>query len=101
MDAEKNAIYIDGLSPFEEWEPEDKYIKQYKHRFWQQWESEALRYDGHHQGMDYIMLRVLGEALQGRENYPATLEDMATWAAVSPYSKISIQKGTSIPFPHF
>ena len=24
--AEKNAIYIDGLSPFEEWEPEDKYI---------------------------------------------------------------------------
>lgn len=99
--AEKNAIYIDGLSPFEEWEPEDKYIEQYKHRFWQQWESEALRYDGHHQGMDYIMLRVLGEALQGRENYPATLEDMATWAAVSPYSKISIQKGTSIPFPHF
>lgn len=99
--AEKNAIYIDGLSPFEEWEPEDKYIEQYKHRFWQQWESEALRYDGHHQGMDYIMLRVLGETLQGRENYPATLEDMATWAAVSPYSKISIQKGTSIPFPHF
>lgn len=39
--AEKNAIYIDGLSPFEEWEPEDKYIEQYKHRFWQQWESEG------------------------------------------------------------
>ncbi len=99
--AEKKAIYIDGISPAEEWEPEDKYIQQYKHRFWQRWESEALLHDGHHQGMDYIMLKVLGEALLGRETYPATLADMATWAAVSPYSKESIKQNRSIPFPRY
>lgn len=99
--AEKKAIYIDGVSPSEDWEPEEKYIQQYKHRFWQRWEKEALLYDGHHQGMDYIMLKALGEALLGRESYPATLADMATWAAVTPRSKESIKQNRPVPFPRY
>lgn len=99
--ADKHSVYIEGKSPAEEWEPENGYIARYKHRYWQQWESEALRYDAHHQGMDYIMLRVLGEALLGRETYPATLIDMAIWAAVSPYSKESIRQQRTLPFPRY
>lgn len=99
--ADRQSVYIDGQSPAETWEPEAGYIARYKHRFWQLWEAEALRHDAHHQGMDYIMLRVLGEALLGREIYPASLVDMAVWAAVSPCSKESIRQGRTLPFPRY
>lgn len=83
-------IYIEGISPDETWEPDIAYIERYESLYWQQWGKDALLQDAHHQGMDYIMLKVLEADLRGELVYPATLKDLALWTSVSPWSKASI-----------
>lgn len=87
---DSRQIYIEGLSPHEEWECDLPYIERYESSWWKQWGEEALLHDAHHRGMDYIMLKVLEADLQGKTTYPATLDDLALWTSVSPRSKISI-----------
>lgn len=87
---EFRQIYIDGESPYETWEDDEKYIARYEHICWQKWGKEALIQDVHHQGMDYIMLRMLAADFRGEMTYPITAGDLALWTSVSPYSKLSI-----------
>lgn len=89
-------IYLEGISPMETWESDLRYIEQYESRYWQLWGTDALLYDAHHQGMDYIMLKVLEADLQGTCSYPATLEDLALWTSVTPWSKASISQRKTI-----
>lgn len=87
---EFRQIYIEGESPYEIWEDDEKYIARYEHICWQKWGKEALIQDVHHQGMDYIMLRMLAADFRGEMTYPITAGDLALWTSVSPYSKLSI-----------
>lgn len=87
---EFRQIYIEGESPYETWEDDEKYIARYEHICWQKWGKEALIQDVHHQGMDYIMLRMLAADFRGEMTYPITAGDLALWISVSPYSKLSI-----------
>lgn len=87
---EFRQIYIEGESPYETWEDDEKYIARYEHICWQKWGKEALIQDVHHQGMDYIMLRMLAADFRGEITYPITAGDLALWTSVSPYSKLSI-----------
>lgn len=87
---EFRQIYIEGESPYETWEDDEKYIVRYEHICWQKWGKEALIQDVHHQGMDYIMLRMLAADFRGEMTYPITAGDLALWTSVSPYSKLSI-----------
>lgn len=93
---EHRQIYIEGLSPREQWEPDTPYIDRYEHLYWQAWGKEALQIDEHHQGMDYIMLKALEADLKGEVEYPATIEDLALWTSISPYSQLSIKQGKTI-----
>lgn len=85
-----HRIYIESISPDETWEPDFGYIERYESLYWRQWGKDALLQDAHHQGMDYIMLKVLEADLRGELVYPATLKDLALWTSVSPWSKVSI-----------
>lgn len=87
---EFRQIYVEGESPYETWEDDVKYIARYEHICWQKWGKEALIQDVHHQGMDYIMLRMLAADFRGEMTYPITAGDLALWTSVSPYSKLSI-----------
>lgn len=87
---EFRQIYVEGESPYETWEDDEKYIARYEHICWQKWGKEALIQDVHHQGMDYIMLRMLAADFRGEMTYPITAGDLALWISVSPYSKLSI-----------
>ena len=87
---EFRQIYVEGESPYETWEDDEKYIARYDHICWQKWGKEALIQDVHHQGMDYIMLRMLAADFRGEMTYPITAGDLALWTSVSPYSKLSI-----------
>ena len=87
---EFRQIYVEGESPYETWEDDEKYIARYEHICWQKWGKEALIQDVHHQGMDYIMLRMLAADSRGEMTYPITAGDLALWTSVSPYSKLSI-----------
>ncbi len=93
---DKRQIYIEGISPHEKWEDDSTYINHYEHTYWQQWGKEALKIDTHHHGMDYIMLKALEADLKKGMPYPSTLEDLALWASVTPWSKISIQERRTI-----
>ena len=93
---EHRQIYIEGVSPYEQWEPDTAYIDRYEHTYWQAWGTEALQIDDHHQGMDYIMLKAIAAHLEGKTTYPATIEDLALWTSISPYSQLSIKEGKTI-----
>lgn len=93
---EHRQIYIEGVSPYEQWEPDAPYVTQHEHTYWQKWGEEALQIDDHHQGMDYIMLKALEADLEGETTYPATIDDLALWTSISPYSKQSIKEGRTI-----
>lgn len=93
---EHRRIYIEGISPKETWESDEPYINRYQHRYWREWGREALAYDKHHQGMDYIMLRAVGEAIEAGIRYPATVHDLALWTSVTPLSIRSIERQTVI-----
>ena len=92
------SIYIDGVSPREQWDPDEKYIAEHEHPFWVEWGSEALKNDVHHQGMDYIMLRVLAADFAGEERYPFSITDFETWANISIFSGRSIAEQKTINF---
>ncbi len=89
-------IYIEGLSPDETWEADSAYVDRYEHIYWQQWGSDALKVDTHHQGMDYIMLKALEADLKDEISFPATLSDLALWTSVTPWSKLSIAEGRKV-----
>lgn len=95
---DNSRIYVEGVSPNETWEPDLSYIERYESLYWQQWGEDALLQDAHHQGMDYIMLKALEADLQGKLVYPATLNDLALWTSVSPWSKVSIAERKTIYF---
>lgn len=95
---DNSRIYVEGVSPDETWESDLSYIERYESLYWQQWGEDALLQDAHHQGMDYIMLKVLEADLQGKLVYPATLNDLALWTSVSPWSKASIAEQKTIHF---
>lgn len=92
-------IYIEGESPAETWQDDAPYVERYRHVYWQRWGKEALEVDHHHCGMDYVMLRALAESLAGGIPYPATLDDLATWTAVTPLSRRSIAGRCTVDFP--
>lgn len=93
-------IYIEGESPKETWQDDAPFVERYEHIYWQRWGTEACATDRHHGGMDYIMLRVLAEALSGGLPYPVTVYDLATWTAVTPLSRRSIAGRCTVDFPY-
>lgn len=93
---EHRRIYIEGISPYEQWEEDTPYLNKYDHPLWQQWGEEALAHDQHHKGMDYIMLRCLVSDLLDEEVYPITLEDLILWSSITPLSAQSIATGQAI-----
>lgn len=95
-DEENHRIYVEGRSPFEEWEPDAAYVEEYLDPMWRSWGAEAVAADQHHGGMDYIMLRAVEEDIRGRTVYPATLADLALWTSITPLSAKSIAEGITV-----
>ena len=62
-DEENHRIYIEGRSPFEQWESDAAYIDEYEDPMWRRWGAEAAAADHHHGGMDWMMLKAIEEDL--------------------------------------
>lgn len=93
---EKRSIYIENLSPHEQWESDGTYLSRHEHPYWRLWGNEALRIDAHHEGMDYIMVRMMADHLLGEAVYPADGEDLALWTSVTPLSALSIAERRTV-----
>ena len=48
--------------------------------------------------MDYVMLKAVEEDLSGGMSYPATVDDLAMWTAVTPLSGRSIAGRCTVDF---
>ena len=95
-DEENHRIYIEGRSPFEQWESDAAYIDEYEDPMWRRWGAEAAAADHHHGGMDWMMLKAIEEDLRGGAAYPATLADLALWTSITPLSARSIASGETV-----
>lgn len=93
---EFRKIYIEGISPYEKWEDDSKYIDAYEHVYWKRWGKEAFLADTHHNGMDYIMFKAIAADLMKEEEFPVNIQDLAFWTSITPYSKESISKKCAI-----
>ena len=91
-------IYVEGPDKAERWEDDAPWLARYEHDYWIRWGREALEADRHHEGMDYVMLKAVEEALSGGRPYPATVDDLALWTAVTPLSGRSIAGRCTVDF---
>lgn len=96
-DEEKNAIYLDGISPgYQKWEPWQPYEEKYNHRWWQtDFPSPVIR------GADYIMLSQFIDAVRNHRPVPLDIYDSAVMSAIVELSGISAAKKMPVPFPDF
>lgn len=116
-DEENHRMYIEGRSPFEQWEPDAAYIEEWLDPMWRRWGAEAAAADHHHGGMDWMMLKAIEEDLRASSEsgsafsaagfassaaasagftYPATLADLALWTSITPLSAKSIAEGRTV-----
>ncbi|MBR3504361.1 MAG: Gfo/Idh/MocA family oxidoreductase [Clostridia bacterium] len=103
---DNRSIYIDGRSPVDpsywthRWESDEKYMAEYEHPLWKEYEQFGLR--GGHGGMDYLVLRGYVESVQNHTEPPIDVYDTAAWMSITALSEHSIAMGSlSVPVPDF
>lgn len=100
------AIYLEGQTPVsdDDWahhpESDAKYMDAYRHPLWQQYHRFGVR--GHHDGMDYLVLRAFIESVQQQTEPPIDVYDAASWLCVTALSEQSIALGSQpVAVPDF
>ncbi len=98
---DKDAIYLEGRSPLDQWESFRQYLDEYDHPLWRK--EDVTNFHVGHGGMDYLILRAFIEPLQaGLRQLPIDVYDTATWMAVTALSEQSVALGGhTLPFPDF
>ncbi len=93
-------IYIEGISPNDQWEPLSNYAEKYQHPLRKALEQQSQ--GAGHGGMDFVEDFRLINAL--RKGLPTDMDvyDAAAWSAVSELSEKSINnRSRSVEFPDF
>lgn len=103
---DNRSIYVEGISPGDNghwthrWEKDERYMEEYKHPLWQEYEKFGLR--GGHGGMDYLVLKSFIESIQDDTVPPIDVYDMAAWMSITALSEESIAMGSlPVPIPDF
>ena len=95
-----HALYIEGRSPGESWEPMDNYWEEFEHPLWKK--SRAGAFTGGHGGMDWLVMRAFLNAVRRGIQTPIDAYDSATLMAVGILSEESIATGSApVAVPDF
>lgn len=95
-----DRIYIEGVSPNDEWEPMEKYFAQWDHPLWKR-EEEKSKGAGHG-GMDFLEDLRLVENLNAGAPLDQDLYDGAAWSVMGPLSERSVaENGKPQDVPDF
>ena len=96
----RQGIYLDGVSPKDEWQKWQAYSDKYEHDYWKTRGEEAKKTG--HGGGDYFVISDFVEMVQQNKEPNIDVYDSATWSAVTPLSQESLRKGGSdVKFPNF
>ena len=90
---DKNAVYFEGRSPWEGWQPMSDYWEEFEHPLWKK--TKAVEYTGGHGGMDWLVMRAFLDAVRNRTQTPIDVYDSATLMAVAILSEESIAEGSA------
>jgi predicted dehydrogenase len=94
-------IYLDGVTPNDDWEPLDKYRAEWDDPLWRDM-GELARRSGGHGGMDFLMCYRLVRCLREGLAPEMDVYDAAAWSAPGPLSDASVAKnGAPVAFPDF
>jgi len=91
---DKGMIYLENVSPSENWENPEKYLKEHDHPLWKKYESEAE--GSGHGGMDFFVDHAFIESVKRKAPFPLDVYDLATWYAITPLSEKSIAEGGAL-----
>ena len=91
---DKGAVYIEGRSPAETWEPLSAYLAEYDHPLWKM--TSAASYTGGHGGMDWLVMRAFLHAVRNRIQTPIDVYDSVTMMAIGILSEESIAEGSAV-----
>jgi predicted dehydrogenase len=95
-----NSIYIEGKSPYDQWEPATALLAENDHPLWKRYASSAE--GAGHGGMDFYVLNAFVESVKRKVPPPIDVYDAAAWSVISPLSEISIANGGAPQqFPDF
>lgn len=93
-------FYIDGRSPYEQWENFDACREEFDHPLWKEFLSDGVH--GGHGGMDYLVLSAFVDSVSRHVPPPIDTFDTAAWMGVSTLSEDSIALGGQpVAFPDF
>jgi predicted dehydrogenase len=96
----RKGIFIDGVSPAEEWEPWQKYNDRYEHEYWKT-RGEIASASGHGGG-DYFSISDFAQMVREDREPNIDVYDSAAWSSVMPLSQESLRKGgKEVHFPDF
>jgi predicted dehydrogenase len=100
FDQHTQRIYIEGVSPYDEWETMESYFEKYDHPLWRKYGQYAE--GSGHGGMDFFVDQAFVEIVKRRLEAPLDAYDAAAWSAVTPLSERSIENnGEPQDFPDF
>jgi hypothetical protein len=95
-----DRVYIEGRSPFDEWETLECYYIEHDHPVWKRLEERSK--GAGHGGMDFIEDYRLIEALRQGRPLDMDVYDAASWSVVTPLSEKSVSgRGAPVDFPDF
>jgi len=95
-----DRIYIEGVSPHDQWEELEKYYPKYEHPLWKAKAKEAM--GAGHGGMDFIEDYRLVRCLLDGTPPDMDVYDAAAWSVVSELTEISVaNRGKPVDFPDF
>lgn len=96
----REGIYFEGRSPWEAWEPVDKYYDEYEHPWWKKW-GEKAKHTGHW-GSDHFVIHDFVRMLRtGREPW-LDVYDAATWSSLFECTRDSLDmKNAPVHMPDF
>jgi hypothetical protein len=95
-----DRFYLEGKSPFDEWEPLDNYAQDHEHPLWK---TLSQKGEGRgHGGMDFIEDYRLIQCLRTGTPTDFTVYDAADWSVIISLSEKSVaNKSRPVDFPDF
>lgn len=96
----RTGVYVEDVSPWEQWEPIDQYYTKYEHPWWQKW-GEQARPTGHW-GSDHFVMYDFARMVQTDREPWLDVYDAASWSCIYHCTKESLDHGNApVEMPDF
>ncbi|MCS7239205.1 MAG: Gfo/Idh/MocA family oxidoreductase [Thermoguttaceae bacterium] len=90
-DSRINSIWIEGRSQGYQWEPIDRYLREFEDPLWTTYRAQVEKLG--YAGGDYFELQQFLECVRRGKPSPIDVYDAASWSAITSLSELSLNEG--------